>query len=131
LYYARGYVGKGRIYMHREVINAPVDCQVDHVNHDGLDNRRDNLRLCTVSQNQGNSRKQNRETTSRYKGVSWHSRDRRWRAQIRYGKEKVHLGQFLSEEEAAYAYDRAARNRWGEFANINGERGYGGGTNRA
>ncbi len=87
--------------------------ETDHINHDGLDNQRHNLRPATSSQNKANRRKY-RVTTSAYKGVFWYRG--KWRALITiYGKSR-RVGTFASELEAAYAYDEAARKLFGEFA---------------
>jgi hypothetical protein len=109
--------GKGKGYMHRIILDAKSGEWIEHRNHNGLDNRRDNLRLCTSSQNHQNQRKT--RGTSRYKGVSWFKRDSRWRATIKqYGRQRS-LGYYDAEEEAARAYDRAAREMFGEFAHTN------------
>lgn len=92
---------------------------VDHKNRYGLDNRRENLRLATVSQNGANAHKHRDGTTSRFKGVSWHRRDRKWRAQIGFEGHRVALGYFTDELSAARAYDVAARKHFGEFAKCN------------
>jgi AP2 domain len=89
---------------------------VDHIDHDGLNNRRSNLRPATGTQNLGNQRPHLSSATSPYKGVSWFSPARRWQAGIQVAKRKYHLGYFASEIEAAYAYDAAARELFGEFA---------------
>jgi hypothetical protein len=104
--------------MHRFLMNAADDIEVDHINGDGLDNRRQNLRLATRSQNMANQKKKE-GTTSRYKGVSWRKVERKWRAYIKCDKQNRHLGYFHSEIEAALAYDRAARELFGKFANLN------------
>lgn len=90
-------------------------CGVDHINGNGLDNRRVNLRLATSLQNQGNSRKR-RNASSYYKGVSWYKPLKKWRAQIKVDKHVIHLGYFVSEEEAAIVYQEAAIAHFGEFA---------------
>lgn len=114
---------KGKCYtlkMHRLILGlGPGDpCQADHANHDGLDNRRSNLRLATISQNAGNRRKQS-GTVSRYKGVCWASREQRWRDTIRVQGKRISLGYFDAEAEAARAYDAAAVHFFGEFACLN------------
>jgi len=94
---------------------------IDHINGDILDNRRANLRVCNKSQNGANSEKQatyaGEQTTSRYKGVSRHKE--KWRAYIRYCGKQFPLGYFDSEEAAARAYDKKARELFGEFAKTN------------
>lgn len=98
----------------------------DHHNGNGLDNRRANLRPATHGQNCANRALQ-RNNTSGFKGVNWHSHSRKWKAQIRANGTKRHLGVFGTPEEAARAYDDAARELHGEFAAVNypapGERG--------
>lgn len=89
----------------------------DHKNGNGLDNRRDNLRLATPTQNNRNRRKQRSATSSRYKGVS--RKGARWLTQIRVSGRVVRLGTFRDEWEAARAYDQAARRYHGPFACVN------------
>lgn len=91
---------------------------VDHINLDGLDNRRSNLRPATTAQNARNQRRY-RNNTSGYKGVTWHRRDQNWQAYIRVDGCRHHLGAHVTPEEAARAYDAAAREYFGEFAYLN------------
>jgi len=107
------------IYMHRLILSAPSHLQVDHINGNGLDNRRSNLRLCLSRQNQYNYRKTKRPTTSRYKGVSWNKQKRKWEAQIQVNRKHKHLGVFGNEKDAAYCYDAGALRYFGEFARLN------------
>lgn len=107
-----------KILLHRFILAAPKGLDVDHVNGDPLDNRRDNIRLATRSQNMANSGPR-ANGRSPYKGVSWHKRDRRWCASIMVVGHKRHLGNFDSERAAALAYDRAAFAAWGEFSRLN------------
>jgi hypothetical protein len=121
--YAVATVGSPRamrttIRVHRLIMDAPQDVEVDHIDHDGLNNRRSNLRLATGTQNLGNMRHRG-GTTSRYKGVYWSARDRRWLATISVASKSIHLGSFVIEEEAARAYDAAAVQAFGEFAYLN------------
>jgi hypothetical protein len=89
---------------------------VDHINLNGLDNRRTNLRPATRAQNMHN-RRLNANNTSGYKGVS---RDRsKWRAHIKLNSRQRSLGTFATPEQAARAYDAAARELFGQFARLN------------
>ncbi len=124
-YAIRQVYRKGRspkkIRMHRAIMRARAWQQIDHVNGDGLDNRRSNLRVATASQNVQNRRKQ-RALTSRFKGVA--RMDHRyvskpWKATIGLNSKQRHLGYFESEEEAAIAYNQAAKEMFGPFAKPN------------
>jgi hypothetical protein len=105
------------IYMHREILNAAKGEQVDHRDFDGLNNTRENLRLCNVHQNAQHSRKL---TTSRfnYKGVV-DKRHGKYRARICINGKRTCLGTFDTQEQAAKAYDLAATAHFGEFAEVN------------
>jgi hypothetical protein len=109
----------GHLWMHRVIMNAPEELVVDHINHNGLDNRRVNLRLATHKQNKWNSRKGKTRGKSRYKGVGWDRRSRKWRAVLCVNGKKQSLGYYEDEIEAAKACDRAARKYKGEFAVLN------------
>lgn len=91
--------------------------RVDHINGNGLDNRRCNLRPATESQNQAN--RQKTKGTSRYKGVVWDTSRLRWLARIYPQGKQIKLGRFVSEEDAALAYDDAARRYFGDYAALN------------
>lgn len=123
LYYARTNVGprnsRKALKMHRLIMNAPDGVHVDHINGDGLDNRRENLRIATAQQNSANSRKPRGCLTSKFKGVAWHKNAGKWRAYIAVNRGQRHLGLYDDEIEAARAYDAKAREVWGEFANLN------------
>lgn len=106
------------VMLHRLIMGVGPRQIVDHINHDSLDNRRSNLRLATNQQNSFNSRLSKRNTSG-YKGVAWKARDQKWRARIRNGIKEIHIGTFDTAEEAAHAYDRAARELHGEFAAVN------------
>jgi hypothetical protein len=107
-----------RIFMHRLIMNTPPHLVCDHINHCGLDNRKLNLRNCTISQNNANSRSA-RGASSKYKGVSWDKRRKKWSAYIKKASKQFNLGQFDDELDAAKAYDRAANKYHGEFAGLN------------
>lgn len=112
--------GNGRksvIGMHRLILSTPSGVQVDHVDGDGLNNRRSNIRICSPSQNHQNLRVSG--GTSRFKGVGWCRQKRRWRAQIKQDGHSFHCGYFASEIDAAKAYNVAASKRFGEFACLN------------
>lgn len=105
-----------RIFMHRALMAAPTGQQVDHKNRNGLDNRRENLRICTPGDNQHNSGPR-RGGSSQFKGVHWTRYG--WSASIKPPTGTKHLGYFLHEEDAARAYDVEARKQYGEFAYCN------------
>ena len=108
-----------RVALHRAIMQVnDSDVLVDHRNHQTLDNTRDNLRLCTNSENQMNSRMQiNR--SSQYKGVSWQKQKNKWRAFIQFQKQSLYLGSFIDEIEAAKTYDDKAKELFGEYAFLN------------
>lgn len=115
--YARGYLKNNRktglVYMHRLIMGAINNQEIDHINGDGLDNRHSNLRYCTRTQNNAN-RKQIQSKTSKFKGV--HLDANRWRAEITYKNKRYRLGRFNTQEEAANAYVIKAKELFGEFA---------------
>jgi hypothetical protein len=90
---------------------------VDHINGNGLDNRRENLRVCSRTQNIRN--RTGKSGSSKYKGVSWHTPTEKWLARIQVNKHQIHLGCFVNEATAAIAYDIAAHQYFGEFAKLN------------
>ena len=123
-YYARRGVGSGKdkksLAMHRVIMNAPNGIVVDHINGDGLDNRKSNMRLCTNKENCRNQVKgTGRKYTSQYKGVTYFRPTKKWKAEIVYNRETTCLGYFLIEKDAALAYDNKAKELYGEFANLN------------
>lgn len=102
--------------MHRFIMNAQKGQMIDHINGNGLDNRKVNLRFCTRSQNGANRRACG---TSKYLGVNWHKATLRWAAQITVNGKKKYLGVFTNEQEAATAYNQAACAYHKEFAKLN------------
>jgi len=121
-YYAiRGWQQNGKmriVQMHRAILNPHSGIEADHINGDGLDNRRTNLRTCTSSQNHANSRKR-ANCSSLYKGVSWYKRKRKWYSCISVKGRTRALGYFDDEQEAARVYNHAAISVFGEFARLN------------
>ena len=105
--------------MHRQILNAPAYMLVDHINGNGLDNRKANLRLATGVQNGYNRRKTRKRTWSKYKGVTFDKRRKKWQAKIVVNGRKQYLGSFNNQLDGARAYDRAARKYHGEFAALN------------
>lgn len=106
--------------MHRLIIGAEKGQLVDHRDLDGLNNQRSNLRVCGSAQNALNRVKQKGAFSSQFKGVSKREGQDVWRAAINIAGRRIRLGNFKIEIEAARAYDKAAVEHHGEFANING-----------
>lgn len=107
-----------QLAMHRFLLDPPDALDVDHVNSDGLDNRRSNLRIATRQQNTFNQRLRS-TNKSGYKGVSYCRQTSRWKAQIKFEGRAVTLGRFDTAECAAMEYDKAARLIHREFARLN------------
>jgi hypothetical protein len=107
------------IAMHREIIYVPDDLFVDHINHHGWDNRKANLRPATPADNARNARHPKINTTSKYRGIWYSKRKKKWRAAISLNGKTIHLGYFRNEIDAAKAYDKAAKKHYGEFAILN------------
>ena len=105
------------VQMHRAVLGiGDPEIQVDHRNHHTTDNRRENLRIATRSQNQANRRKQ-KGSSLIHKGISWDKQNRKWRANIQVNGKRKYIGRFTNELDAAQAYRQAASKYFGEFAN--------------
>lgn len=117
--YACRQVGRRTIYMHCDILDKPDGMEIDHINNDTLDNRRENLRICDHKTNRANS-KLSSNNTSGYKGVVYSKRYGNWSAKLKINGKAVHLGTFDSPESAAKAYDNYALKVWGEYANPNG-----------
>jgi hypothetical protein len=108
------------IRMHRFILSAPKRMEVDHINGNRLDNRKENLRLCYNKENNRNKKK-NRNNTSGFKGVTERKTvgGVRWLAQICNDNQAIFLGSFSSKLEAAEAHDKAAKELFGDFAKTN------------
>ena len=104
--------------MSRLIMNFPRDLMVDHRNHNTLDNQRCNLRVCTNIQNQQN-KKRKINIGSKYKGIHFYKQCKKWQAKIKYNKRQLFLGYFDKEINAAKAYDKKAKELFGEFAFTN------------
>lgn len=126
-YLNKGYAVRGyskRILMHRFIINTPKGMDTDHINGDKLDNRRNNLRVATRSQNMAN-RKLNVLKTSNYLGVCLRKQRYKnkiykyWIAQISFNNQRIYLGEYKNEAEASKVYNQKAQELFGEFAKVN------------
>lgn len=112
-WYAKGDPGTGDTQMHVYLLKPPEGMLVDHINGDSLDNRRENLRIATVTQNNINTRLSRKEGT--FRGVHWEKRTRKWRVEL--GQKTI--GRFEDQIEAAKFYDKEAKLKYGEFAQLN------------
>lgn len=123
--YVKDSLGKQScIRLHRVITDAPDNLVVDHINHNTLDNTKNNLRLASVAQNGGNRQANSTSKTSKYKGVkdtncATHSRIKKWRANIQFHKKIISCGFYYTELCAALAYNKKASELFGEFACLN------------
>jgi len=111
---------KYHILMHRVILGLSRGdgLLTDHIDRNGLNNQRNNLRIVNHSQSSRNRRLQS-NNSSGYRGVSWHGRRKKWRAAIQVGSQYKYLGYFSSKVNAALAYNNAALKYCGEFAQLN------------
>lgn len=105
-----------RILMHREIVGGVL--KIDHRDGDGLNNRRHNLRPASTRQN-GQNRRKMAPASSQYKGVCFSKQERKWMSRIAVLGRRMSLGYFCSEQDAARAYNDAAKKYFGEFARLN------------
>ena len=104
------------ICLHRELMNCEQfdkKC-VDHINGNTLDNRKCNLRICTIAQNNRNQKIKKRNTSG-HKGVDWNKKARKWRAKIKFNNQDIYLGLFVNINDAADAYAEASKKYHGDF----------------
>lgn len=113
--------GQFTVSMHRFVMDCPDDMQVDHINHNGLDNRKENLRICTNQENSRNMIKRKPTTLGLIKGVviSKCIKSKPYKAHIRYNGKTKDIGYFANVEDAAKAYDKKALEYFGQYAQLN------------
>lgn len=116
--YARSYINRKHVMMHRLLIDVPKGKEVDHINGNRLDNRKSNLRLVSRSQNSANKPAPG-HNTSGYKGVSYRKDTGKYVAYINCMGKRERLGNFNNPEDAAKAYNEAAVRLYGEYAKLN------------
>jgi hypothetical protein len=123
-YYAtRGYFdtrinNNSKIRMHNAIMNPPKNILTDHIDLNPLNNQRSNLRYAQKYENARN-KSSKKNSTSKYLGVHWSTKEKRWCSQIRVNNKTKNLGRYKNEINAAKAYDTAAKIYFGEFANLN------------
>lgn len=115
-YRIKAIVNGKRVYLHRLIMNAPDNLVVDHINHDTLDNRKCNLRVCTASQNCMNRKSR---MSHGFKGVVYRKDRGTYYAIIIVNGKQIRSGAFKSIEDAAKEYDRLAILHFGNFAYLN------------
>jgi len=113
--YAVTNINGKTILMHRMLVDAPCGMEVDHINGNGLDNRRSNIRLATSQQNKANRKVRNDSVTG-LKGVTWNQSGKQWMARITVDRKCLYLGCFSTPMDAHLAYRQAAKKHFGEFA---------------
>lgn len=109
---------KKNITMHRFLMNFPVGKQIDHKDGNGLNNQRENLRICNSSENHRNG-KIRVDNTSGYKGVTWHKKNKKWQTGLTVLGKYIFIGMFDGKKEAAMAYNKEAKKLFKEFAKLN------------
>ena len=107
-----------RISMHSFIMNPSVNFEVDHINGNGLDNRKENLRICNSQQNARN-RGLNKSSKTGFKGIAVTNNGRCFYSQMKVNGVRIYIGSFKTKEEAARAYDKASVEHFGKFARTN------------
>lgn len=111
--------GGKKVWMHNVIMDPPEGHEVDHINQNPLDNRRENLRVVSHQENCRNRGKRRTKSTSEWLGVCWSREKGRWKAAIRVDGRALHLGYFSDEREAAQAYNFATWSHFGPEAQFN------------
>lgn len=107
-----------QVAMHRVLMKVTKSESIDHIDRNGLNNQKANLRIADISQNGANSSR-SKNNTSGFKGVTWHNAAKKWMAQIEVNRHHSYLGLYDDPKEAASVYDRKALEAWGEFSATN------------
>ena len=111
---------KRTVYMHREIMRPLKNLHIDHINHNPLDNRKNNLRICTPTENQWNRKGANKNNnTSNYKGICYDLYHKSWKSSIGYHNKSLHIGYFKNKNEAVVAYNQVAIEKYGNYACLN------------
>lgn len=122
-YAVRGFYKNGKrqsiIRMHRVIMDTPTGFVTDHINHDTLDNRRSNLRICTHAENIANSRPRKTPKSSLFKGVYIDKRRNTWNVELKFNNKRHRFSGFASEKEAALFYNIKAKEIFGKYAALN------------
>lgn len=114
LRYENGHSIEERVSLHRLIMNPPQSYQVDHINQNKTDNRKENLRICTHAENQ-----RNKKSLKGFKGVNFEKNTKKWKARITIDGTQHWLGRFKTAKEAAIAYNKMAQKLHGKFAYLN------------
>lgn len=113
--YAHARIKGKLISMHRYILKSDKGEYTDHKNRNGLDNRKENLRICSQSQNQYNRKKQV-NNTSGFKGISWHKKSKKWQVNLRIPGKQLYFGLYSNKEKALEVYNQNIKRICGEFA---------------
>lgn len=113
--YSKGWRAKAQVLLHRLLLPPPKGQTVDHIDRNPLNNRRDNLRIATYSQQNMNTRTRSDNTTG-HRGVYWEKRRNCWRVCINLNGKQIHVGQFKDKQRAILAREAKAKELYGDFA---------------